>query len=167
MKCPYCLNAKSKVIDKRDIPELDTTRRRRECLKCGKRYTTYERLESSRMTIIKKDGRRESFDREKLLAGLLRACEKRPIPREIVEKLVSEIEAEMRHHHEREIPSKKLGEMVMEKLKELDKVAYIRFASVYREFTDLKSFEDELKMLRKTLESKSKRRSRRIRKVSG
>jgi transcriptional repressor NrdR len=154
MKCPYCLNLKSKVVDKRDIPELDSIRRRRECLKCGKRFTTYERMELVTLTVIKKDGSRESFDRDKLVTGILKACEKRPIPRERIEKMVNWVEAELRNYEEKEIPSKELGKLVMQGLKDLDKVAYIRFASVYREFTDLQSFEKELKSLRKTLESK-------------
>ncbi len=155
MRCPYCLNPKTKVVDKRDIPELNAIRRRRECLKCGKRFTTYERVESVKLTIIKKDDSRESFDRDKLLHGVLKACEKRPIPRERIERIVGEIEAELRNYEEREIPSSVIGKLVMKRLRDLDKVAYIRFASVYREFTDLGSFERELKKLRKTIESKS------------
>jgi transcriptional repressor NrdR len=158
MKCPYCLNKKTKVVDKRDIPELNAIRRRRECLHCGKRFTTYERMESVKLTVIKKDDKRESFDRDKLLTGVLKACEKRPIPRERLERLVGEIEAELRNYEEREIPSNVIGKLVMEKLRDLDKVAYIRFASVYREFTDLGSFERELKKLRHTLESKTRKR---------
>lgn len=154
MKCPYCLNEKSKVVDKRDIPELDSTRRRRECLECGKRYTTYERIELVGLTVIKKDGTRENFSRDKLLRGVLKACEKRAIAREGVEKLVNEVEADLRNYGEKEVPSNKIGELVMERLKNVDKVAYIRFASVYREFTDLKSFENEFKKLRKSIESK-------------
>jgi len=157
MKCPYCLKGKTKVIDKRDSPEDASIRRRRECLKCGKRFTTYERMEMVNLTVIKKDGRRESFDRDKLLNGVLKACEKRPIPRERVEKLVGEIEAELRNFKGREIRSSKIGEMVMERLRDLDKIAYIRFASVYREFTDLRSFEKEFKRLRRTIESKKSR----------
>jgi len=155
MKCPYCLNKKTKVVDKRDIPELNDIRRRRECLHCGKRFTTYERVDFVKLTVIKKDDKRESFDRGKLLTGVLKACEKRPIPREKVEKLVGEIEAELRNYEELEIPSNVIGKLVMKKLRDLDKVAYIRFASVYREFTDLGSFEKELKKLRRTIESKT------------
>ena len=158
MKCLYCLNKKTKVVDKRDIPELNDIRRRRECLRCHKRFTTYERVESAKLSVIKKDNKRESFDRDKLLAGVLKACEKRPIPREEVDKLVGEIEAEMRSSDKKEVPSNLLGKLVMKKLRDLDKVAYIRFASVYREFTDLGSFEKELKKLRKTLEAKSRKR---------
>jgi len=154
MKCPYCINFGSKVVDKRDIPELNTTRRRRECLKCGKRYTTYERIELGDITVIKKDGKRESFSRDKLLSGLLKACEKRSIPRESIDKLVSEVEADLRNIDDKEVESTRIGEMVMRKLKEIDNVAYIRFASVYREFTDLRSFETELKKLRKSIEKK-------------
>ncbi len=149
MRCPYCLNDKNKVIDKRNIDELDSIRRRRECLACGRRFTTYERMEPTDLSISKKDGRRETFDREKLMMGLLKACEKRPISREQIERLSGEIEAELRASGDKEISSSRIGEMVMERLMGLDKVAYIRFASVYREFTDLKSFEKELKTLMK------------------
>ena len=157
MKCPYCINGKSKVVDKRDISEMDSIRRRRECLKCGKRFTTYERIELTGLSVIKKDGKRESFSRDKLLSGVLKACEKRPIPRERVEKLVSEVEAELRNHDDKEIPSTEIGKLVMGKLRDLDKVAYIRFASVYREFTDLSSFEKELTKLRKSIELKNRK----------
>ncbi len=149
MKCPYCLHFKTKVLDKRDMPDIDTIRRRRECLKCGKRFTTYERIEMTGFSVVKKDGSRESFDRDKLAMGLLKACEKRPIPREHIEKLVNEIEAELRHYEEREVASEVVGKLAMDGLKALDKVAYIRFASVYRDFTDLHSFEKELKSLKK------------------
>jgi transcriptional repressor NrdR len=149
MKCPFCRHPKTRVVDKRNLEELGTIRRRRECLACERRFSTYERIEWTGVSVIKKDGRRESFDRDKLLAGLLKACEKRPIPREEIEKLVSGIEAEMYNYGSREIPAQVIGELVMDRLKELDKVAYIRFASVYREFTDLKSFEKELRTLKK------------------
>jgi transcriptional repressor NrdR len=149
MKCPFCRHPKTRVVDKRNLEELDTIRRRRECLSCGRRFSTYERIELTRVSVIKKDGRRESFARDKLLAGLLKACEKRPIPREEVEKLVSTIEAELYNYGSREVPAQVIGELVMDRLRALDKVAYIRFASVYREFTDLKSFETELRTLKK------------------
>lgn len=149
MKCPFCRHTKTRVVDKRNLEELDTIRRRRECLACGQRFSTYERIEWTGVSVSKKDGRRESFDRNKLLAGLLKACEKRPIPREEVEKLVSSIEAELYNYGSREVPAQVIGELVMDRLKALDKVAYIRFASVYREFTDLKSFEKELRTLKK------------------
>lgn len=160
MHCPYCRNEKTKVVDKRDIPELNTIRRRRECLGCGKRFTTYERIESVKLTVIKKDKGRESFDRDKLLTGVLKACEKRPIPRGKLEELVNDIEAELRNYKKREVPSNIIGKLVMEKLRDLDKVAYIRFASVYREFTDLGSFERELKKLRQSIESKTRPKTR-------
>ena len=149
MKCPYCLFEKTKVLDKRDIHEFDAIRRRRACLKCGKRFTTYERIEMTGFAVIKKDGRRESFNRDKLVIGLLKACEKRPITRAQIEALVNEIEAELRQFEEREVLSDVIGKLVMERLRTLDKVAYIRFASVYRDFTDLSSFEKELKSLKK------------------
>ena len=149
MKCPFCRHPKTRVVDKRNLEGLDTIRRRRECLTCGRRFSTYERIEWTGVSVIKKDGRRESFDRDKLLAGLLKACEKRPISREEIEKRVSGIEAELYNYGSREVPAQVIGELVMDRLKDLDKVAYIRFASVYREFTDLKSFEKELKTLKK------------------
>lgn len=146
MNCPYCTNSELKVIDKRESDEK-SIRRRRECLKCGKRFTTYERIESADLIVVKKDGRRERFDRDKLKSGLLKACEKRPITNEMVQKAVDEIETELRNEDNIEIPSKRVGQLVMKKLKRLDKVAYIRFASVYREFTDIESFQNELKKL--------------------
>jgi transcriptional repressor NrdR len=155
MRCPYCLDENSKVVDKRDTPEEETIRRRRECLSCQKRYTTYERIELTGITVKKKDGRREGFDRGKLLGGVLKACEKRPISRERIEKLVSGIEAELRNLEGKEIESTEIGKLAMEKLRDLDKVAYIRFASVYREFDDISSFERELVKLKKNPEKKS------------
>ena len=149
MRCPFCRHPKTRVVDKRNLEELDTIRRRRECLACARRFSTYERIEWTGVSVIKKDGRRESFDRDKLLAGMLKACEKRPISREEIEKLVSGIEAELYNYGSREVPAQVIGELVMDRLKGLDKVAYIRFASVYREFTDLKSFEKELRTLKK------------------
>jgi transcriptional repressor NrdR len=149
MRCPFCRHPKTRVVDKRNLEDLVTIRRRRECLSCGRRFSTYERIEWTGVSVIKKDGRRESFDRDKLLAGVLKACEKRPIPREEIEKRVSGIEAELYNYGSREVPAQVIGELVMDRLKALDKVAYIRFASVYREFTDLKSFEKELRTLKK------------------
>jgi transcriptional repressor NrdR len=149
MRCPFCRHLKTRVVDKRNLEELDTIRRRRECRSCGRRFSTYERIEWTGVSVIKKDGRRESFNRDKLLTGLLKACEKRPIPREEIEKRVSGIEAELYNFGSREVPAQVIGELVMDRLKALDKVAYIRFASVYREFTDLKSFEKELRTLKK------------------
>ncbi len=144
MKCPYCNNADTKVVDKRDSEDLSVIRRRRECLSCQKRFTTYERLEAIPITIVKKDGNREQFDRDKLMRGIIRACEKRPVPISEIEHLISDIEAEVKSMDSTEIPSKKLGEIVMDKLKSLDAVAYVRFASVYREFKDAKQFMKEL-----------------------
>lgn len=147
MKCPYCSNSDTRVLDKRETEESNVTRRRRECLKCKKRFTTYERVETLDLTIVKKNGRRENFDRHKLLVGLLKACEKRSITREKIEKIVDDIESKLRAHKKTEIDSRFIGELVMKKLKKLDKVAYIRFASVYREFTDLDSFKREMEKL--------------------
>ncbi len=148
MKCPFCRHSKSRVVDKRDAAGLEAIRRRRECLACGKRFSTYERIEAG-FSVIKKDGRREAFDRDKLLAGLLKACEKRPVPREQIEQLVDRVQAELWNYEGREVPAAAIGEMVMKWLARTDKVAYIRFASVYREFADLSSFERELKTLKK------------------
>ncbi|MFP4112263.1 MAG: transcriptional regulator NrdR [Candidatus Woesearchaeota archaeon] len=148
MRCPYCAYEESKVIDKRETGEnQEITRRRRECLKCNRRFTTYETVEDTNIMIVKKDGRRESFDRNKLLSGIKRACEKRPVSTEDIEKMMAEIESELRGRNSSEIPSSVVGEIVMKKLEETDKIAYIRFASVYREFTDLKSFSEELTKL--------------------
>ena len=149
MKCPYCFHRETAVLDSRDSEDLASIRRRRECLHCQKRFTTYERVENIDLVVIKKDGRRENFDRGKLLNGILKACEKRPISQEEVEKMVGKIELELRNLDSVEIKSQKIGETVIRKLKTLDKVAYIRFASVYRQFTDLESFEKELKLLLK------------------
>ena len=146
MKCPYCHKGETKVVDKRETSE-ETTRRRRECLKCKKRFTTYEKVENIDLIVIKKDNTRQVFDRSKIEKGILKACEKRPISYEQVKKIVDEIEAELRLKKTKEIHSKEIGELVIKKLKKLDKVAYIRFASVYREFTDISSFEKELKKL--------------------
>jgi len=145
VRCPYCGSEENRVIDKRDNPEPNITRRRRECLdrKCTKRFTTYERVETLELTVVKKDGRREQFDREKILSGLRKACEKRPVPRERIENAVSDIEFKLRNHHSTEIDSKVIGNLVMRKLKGLDQVAYIRFASVYREFSDIEAFVKE------------------------
>lgn len=147
MKCPYCFHEETKVVDKRETEDLDVTRRRRECLKCKKRFTTYERVESLDLIIIKKDGRREAFDREKLKRGIIKACEKRPISYEQIENFVDKIEAELRKLKSKEVPSKLIGEKVINGLKKLDKIAYIRFASVYRSFADVTDFQKELKDL--------------------
>ncbi|MBD3313928.1 transcriptional repressor NrdR [Candidatus Woesearchaeota archaeon] len=153
MKCPYC-SGESRVIDKRDSSP-GITRRRRECVKCKKRFTTYEKVEVLDLSIIKKDGTREAFDREKLEKGIKRACEKRPISQEKIDKVMNEIEAELLNKKTKELDSSEVGELVMKKLKKLDKIAYIRFASVYREFKDIDSFEKELDNLRKRIKKKS------------
>ena len=148
MRCPYCGQADSRVIDSRAADEGTTIRRRRECSGCGRRFTTYEVVEKVPLMVIKNDGRREPFNSEKLLNGLIRSCEKRDIPMEKIVNLSHEIERDVRNTMEREIPSKKIGEFVMDRLKEFDEVAYIRFASVYRKFADISSFITELDELR-------------------
>jgi len=147
MKCPFCSHTEDKVIDSRLSQEGDVTRRRRECLKCGRRFTTYERVEEAQPLVIKKDGRRELFDRTKILNGVLRACEKRPVGIETMEKVVDKIEKRFLETGDREIQSSVIGAAVMEELKNLDEVAYVRFASVYREFRDINEFMTELKGL--------------------
>ena len=147
MKCPYCGCEDSKVIDSRPTDEVERIRRRRECTKCGKRFTTYEIIETVPLIVVKKDGTRESFDRVKLFNGLLRACEKRPVPVEVIEKAVTDIESQLQNSLEKEITSGKIGELAMEKLKDIDEVAYVRFASVYRQFKDVSTFVDEVTKL--------------------
>jgi transcriptional repressor NrdR len=149
MKCPFCSHDDSKVMDKRETPDGKSTRRRRECLKCGKRFTTYERIETTDIMVVKKDNRREAFDREKIRRGVLKACEKRPVSSEQVEALIDKVEAEIRKKGKPEISSTAIGDIVMKRMKGLDKVAYIRFASVYREFTDIETFQKELRKLLK------------------
>ena len=147
MKCPFCGYEESKVIDSRPTDEGERIRRRRECLECGKRFTTYEMIESLPIVVIKKDGARETFDRQKLLTGMLRACEKRPVSIEMLDRAISDIETVIQNSLDREVSSDKIGELVMEKLKEIDEVAYVRFASVYRQFKDINTFMDELNKL--------------------
>jgi transcriptional repressor NrdR len=148
MKCPYCGEAESKVVDKRETGDNEEiTRRRRECLKCKKRFTTHEKVENFDLFVLKKSGVRQSFDRDKIMKGLQKACEKRPVSLEVINKTVNDIENEIRNKNTTEIPSRVIGELVMKKLKKLDKVAYIRFASVYRDFADLDSFSEEIKKL--------------------
>ena len=147
MKCPYCGCEDSKVIDSRPTDEGERIRRRRECTKCGKRFTTYEIIETVPLIVVKKDGTRESVDRVKLFNGLLRACEKRPVPVEVIEKAVTDIESQLQNSLEKEITSGKIGELAMEKLKDIDEVAYVRFASVYRQFKDVSTFVDEVTKL--------------------
>ena len=147
MKCPYCAHLESKVVDSRPADEGASIRRRRECLSCHKRFTTYETIESLPLMVIKKDGSRQSFDRNKVMGGLIRACEKRPVPYQILEQLVAEIEQVLQNQMEREVSSAQIGELVMERLKKVDEVAYVRFASVYRQFKDINTFMDELNKL--------------------
>ena len=147
MKCPFCGFEESKVVDSR--PADDKIRRRRECLKCEKRFTTYEAVETMPLVVIKKDRSRELFDREKLMNGLMRACEKRPVSVEMLDHVVDDIEAELLNTMDREIYSSRIGELAMQKLKRIDEIAYVRFASVYRQFADIDSFMEELKTLLK------------------
>lgn len=147
MKCPFCGHTESKVVDSRPSDNDEKIRRRRECLNCNSRFTTYEIIETLPIIVIKKDKSRESFDRNKLINGMLRACEKRPISLHVIEDAVSKIEAKIQSSLEQEISSVKIGEYVINELKEIDKVAYVRFASVYREFEDIDNFMDELKKL--------------------
>lgn len=148
MKCPYCGYSESKVIDSRPTDEGERIRRRRECLNCAKRFTTYEVIETVPVVVIKKDKSREAFDRNKLLNGLLRACEKRPVPLETLERIVDEIETLLQNSLDREVPSTLIGTYAMDKLKKVDEVAYVRFASVYREFKDINTFMDELNKIK-------------------
>lgn len=153
MKCPYCNELESKVIDSRPTEDCMKIRRRRECLSCKKRFTTYEIVETVPLMIVKKDRSRETFDRQKLLGGMLRACEKRPVSYQMLETAVDNIEQSLLNSYEREITSIHVGELAMSELKNIDEVAYVRFASVYRQFSDLNTFMDELKTL---LSSRSK-----------
>lgn len=148
MKCPYCSFLESKVIDSRPTDEGGSIRRRRECLKCGKRFTTYEKIEAVSIAVVKKDNSRQQFDRNKILKGIITACEKRPISLARMEKIVDDIESELYQAQEREIDTTRIGEKVMEKLKTLDDVAYVRFASVYKRFDDVETFMKELQELR-------------------
>ena len=147
MKCPYCSYTESKVVDSRPAEDSEKIRRRRECLSCGRRFTTYEAVENTPLVVVKKDKSRQLFDREKLLRGLLRACEKRPISMEELERFVDSIEQNYANEMGKEVSSVELGEYVLKELKKLDKVAYIRFASVYRDFSDVDSFMTELRKL--------------------
>ena len=147
MKCPYCGYLESKVVDSRPADEGASIRRRRECLSCHKRFTTYETVESLPLMVVKKDGSRQSFDRNKVLGGLIRACEKRPVSYQAMEGLVAEIEQALQNQMDREVSSAEIGELVMERLKRLDEVSYVRFASVYRQFKDINTFMAELNKL--------------------
>ena len=147
MKCPFCSFEESKVIDSRPTDEGQRIRRRRECLSCGKRFTTYEIIESLPIIVIKKDKSRETFNRDKLMTGLLRACEKRPVSIDTLDSMIDDIETNLQNSLDREVSSEKIGELVMEKLKKIDEVAYVRFASVYRQFKDINTFMRELNKL--------------------
>lgn len=149
VKCPYCGEPDSKVLDSRATDEETAIRRRRECVKCGQRFTTYERLDKIPLVVVKKGGQREAFDRNKVLHGLVRACEKRSVPVVKLEELVDDVEKELHGRLEREVSSSEIGEMVMERLRDIDEVAYVRFASVYRQFKDINRFMQELQTLLK------------------
>ncbi len=154
MKCPYCGFAQDRVVDSRESKEADSIRRRRECERCNKRFTTYERIDEIPYMVVKKDGRREKFERQKVLSGLLHACEKRPVPASSMEALVDEAETFLMDSPERERTTREIGELLMNRLKTLDTVAYIRFASVYRDFKDVREFKEELEQLLGTKETR-------------
>ncbi|MDP8292480.1 MAG: transcriptional regulator NrdR [Candidatus Orphnella occulta] len=145
MRCPYCGYKEDKVVDSRASSENDSIRRRRECLKCQRRFTTYEHIEDMALMVVKKDGQRQAFDRNKLISGILKSCEKRPVSANKIERLVDDVERTLQRKHEKEVQSSQIGGMVMKKLHGLDEVAYVRFASVYREFKDVTEFMKELK----------------------
>ena len=147
MRCPFCSHPESKVVDSRPSDEGSSIRRRRECLACHKRFTTYETMESLPLMVIKKDGSRQTYDKTKLLNGMIRACEKRPVAFATLEDMANEIEQVLQNDMDREIPSARIGELVMERLKKVDEVAYVRFASVYRQFKDISTFMEELNKL--------------------
>lgn len=147
MKCPYCEFMESKVVDSRPTDEGQAIRRRRECIDCGKRFTTYEKIEEIPIMVVKKDGNRQSYDRNKLLNGIIKSCEKRPVSMSMIENIVGKIEKNLSNSLEKEVTSVEIGEMVMNELKDIDEVAYVRFASVYRQFKDLNSFMEELKSI--------------------
>ncbi len=147
MKCPFCNHLEDKVVDSRESKEGDAVRRRRECLKCERRFTTYERIDEVPYMVVKKDGRREKFDRQKVLTGLLKSCEKRPVSMSKLSDLVNRVEQKVSDSPDREISTTEIGEFLVERLRELDKIAYVRFSSVYRDFQDEQAFFDELKSL--------------------
>ncbi len=149
MKCPYCSSYSHKVVDKRESQSGSSIRRRRECLDCGKRFTTYERIETGNIMVVKKDGAREHFQREKILKGIMKAVEKRPVSADEVEAMVDSVETAIRKKYEKEVESRKIGNLIINELKKADKVAYIRFASVYKDFKDVETFEEEIKKLLK------------------
>ena len=164
MNCPFCGHLEDKVVDSREAKDGNSIRRRRECLECGRRFTSYERIDEIPYMVVKKDGKREPFDRNKILAGLLRACEKRPISAPQLESIVDSVEKSVQDSPDRESPTSDLGKVIMKRLKELDKVAYVRFASVYLEFEDVSEFMNELKYLVRTREKTPKRKPKRTKK---
>jgi len=147
MNCPFCDFPETKVVDSRPTDEGQAIRRRRECLKCSKRFTTYEKIEKIPLIVVKKDGNRQLYDRDKILNGILKACEKRPVPLNVIEEIVDEIEKDLYNSMEKEVTSQQIGQMVMDRLKKVDEVSYVRFASVYRQFKDINTFMEELKKL--------------------
>ncbi|MBI2012737.1 transcriptional repressor NrdR [Candidatus Curtissbacteria bacterium] len=151
MICPFCAHEATRVVDKREGPDGKTTRRRRECQKCRRRFTTFERVETLDLLVVKKDGKREIFDRAKLRSGIIKSCEKRPVSADEIERILDQVEADLRKDGSGEVSSKKIGELVIKRLKKIDQIAYIRFASVYRQFADLGDFEKELAKLSKGL----------------
>ncbi len=157
MRCPFCAQEESKVVDTRESE--GTIRRRRECLRCGKRFTTYERVAQTSLMVIKQDGRREAFDRQKLMNGIVRACAKRPIPMEAIERVVDDIEMQLHTIGRSEVDSQRIGQMVMERLRPMDDVAYVRFASVYRRFADLEALQAEIQRLRERKEREAEQKA--------
>ena len=149
MRCPFCAFPESKVVDSRAAEEGNSIRRRRECLSCSRRFTTYEMIEELPLMVVKKDGRREMFDRSKLITGLLRACEKRPVSLSTIQEIAEKVDKELRSRPEKEVPTRQIGETVMQYLRDVDQVAYVRFASVYRQFADINNFMQELEALMK------------------
>jgi len=164
MKCPFCGFLEDKVVDSREAKDGDSIRRRRECLECSRRFTSYERIDEIPYMVVKKDGKREGFDRNKIMAGLLRACEKRPISASQLESIVDSVEKYVQESADRERPTSDVGKIIMRRLKELDKVAYVRFASVYLEFEDVSEFMTELKYLVRAREKSTKRKPKRSKK---
>ena len=160
MKCPFCGFLEDKVVDSREANDGDSIRRRRECLECGRRFTSYERIDEIPYMVVKKDGKREMFERNKIMAGLLRACEKRPISAAQLESIVDSVEKNVQDTTDREVPTSDIGKIIMRRLKELDKVAYVRFASVYLEFEDVSEFMTELKYLVQSRDKSAKRKSK-------
>ena len=156
MRCVFCAFEDSRVLDSRPVEDGRSIRRRRECLQCGKRFTTYERIEELPLVVVKSDNRRELFDGNKILSGLLKACDKRAVPVAVLEQMVHDIERELRNNLEREVSSKEIGEMVMTHLRAIDQVAYVRFASVYRNFEDISTFIDEIRNLQRELKENGK-----------